>query len=260
MDKNIKRLQDVLNKYNEISEKKLKYPEYLIVFSKLKLILEEEVELDDIELIELIDVILEFNKYHQSNRINKETIGLIKRITKNDLFNLEGTLYFAASLKHLLLPYNFNKCTQEYNMLLHISQLEVLLGMIVFLDEKSDYELIQKYNYELSEVFLQYSKAMNIYSKKGLKEIVLSTIILHLCSIFYFSQDEYNQNYEIIATIVKNSIDNYEEFINYCYNEGVYNNFKQIVVKEKDLQNEYRMCKQILDYVYQKEEKRKCKI
>ena len=110
-----------LNLYNEISEKKLSSQEFITIFPKFSLIL-NNFSLDILEMIKLTDVLLEFKNNNQLDKINNETIELIKKITNSKLYNLEGSLYLSILIKHMLISFDINKCEKEYDTILHISR------------------------------------------------------------------------------------------------------------------------------------------
>ena len=242
--------------YNEISEKKLDSKEFITIFPKFSLIL-NNFTLDIFEMIKLTDVLLEFKNNNQLDKINNETIELIKKITNSKLYNLEGSLYLPILIKHMLLSFDINKCEKEYDTILHISKFETLLELITMRFQKKDYDLLQKYNSELSELVLQYKKNIDLYKTKIKGEIILSMMISHLYSIFYFNQLEYDNDYNKLDLMVNNLINNYQQFINYCYNEGIIDNFSKIMLEPDEIKKEYSVSKKMLDYTFDNLNKKK---
>ena len=245
-----------LNVYNEISEKKLDSKEFITIFPKFSLIL-NNFTLDIFEMIKLTDVLLEFKNNNQLDKINNETIELIKKITNSKLYNLEGSLYLPILIKHMLISFDINKCEKEYDTILHISKFETLLELITMRFQKKDYDLLQKYNSELSELVLQYKKNIDLYKTKIKGEIILSMMISHLYSIFYFNQLEYDNDYNKMDLMVNNLINNYQQFINYCYNEGIIDNFSKIMLEPDEIKKEYSVSKKMLDYTFDNLNKKK---
>ena len=245
-----------LNVYNEISEKKLDSKEFITIFPKFSLIL-NNFTLDIFEMIKLTDVLLEFKNNNQLDKINNETIELIKKITNSKLYNLEGSLYLPILIKHMLISFDINKCEKEYDTILHISKFETLLELITMRFQKKDYDLLQKYNSELSELVLQYKKNIDLYKTKIKGEIILSMMISHLYSIFYFNQLEYDSDYNKLDLMVNNLINNYQQFINYCYNEGIIDNFSKIMLEPDEIKKEYSVSKKMLDYTFDNLNKKK---
>ena len=245
-----------LNVYNEISEKKLSSQEFITIFPKFSLIL-NNFSLDILEMIKLTDVLLEFKNNNQLDKINNETIELIKKITNSKLYNLEGSLYLSILIKHMLISFDINKCEKEYDTILHISRFETLLELITMRFQKNDYDLLQKYNSELSELVLQYKKNIDLYKTKIKGEIILSMMISHLYSIFYFNQLEYDNDYNTLDLMVNNLINNYQQFINYCYNEGIVDNFSKIILEPDEIKKEYSVSKKMLDYTFDNLNKKK---
>ena len=123
--------------------------------------------------------------------------------------------------------------------------------------QKNDYDLLQKYNSELSELVLQYKKNIDLYKTKIKGEIILSMMISHLYSIFYFNQLEYDNDYNTLDLMVNNLINNYQQFINYCYNEGIVDNFSKIILEPDEIKKEYSVSKKMLDYTFDNLNKKK---
>ena len=244
-------INNFINIYNRISEKELPPQEFISIFPKFSLIL-NNFSLDIVEMIELTDILLEFKNNYQLDKINNETVDLIKKITKSKLYNLGGYLSISILIKHMLLSFDINKCEREYDTILHISSFETLLELITIIFQNKDYKLLQKYNNELSELSLQYKKNIDLYKTKIKGEIVLSTIMSHLYSIFYFNQLEYNKEYSTLDLIVNNLINNYQQVVNYCYNESILNNFSKIALTPSEIKKEYSASKKMLDYTFDK--------
>ena len=255
----MKTISDFLNIYSNISEKKITQQEFIDIFPKFALII-NYFSLDVIEMIELVDTLVEFKNCHQIAKINEKTVILLKKTTNNKFYNLEKTLYISRLLKHLLLPFNINKCKEEYDTFLHISTFETLLDLIVNVFNKEDYNLLQTYNYELSEISLQYKKNRELYKKKINDEIILYTLMSHIYAIYYFNQEQYGNDYSNLNLLINNTIDNYQQLINYCYAEGISDNFKKIILEKKEIYKEYEVCRKIIDYFFddKNKEKRKC--
>ena len=253
--------KSLLEIYNSMSDNKLNYEILNIILPKLKMIKQYDT-LDDVELVCLIDALIDFHKKKQLDKINKETLELFKKMTKDELFDLERTLYFSINLRHLLIPYNINKCDSEIDVLMHISKFESLLDMIVISFDMNDYNMLSKYNYELSEIALLYKKVMDLYNEKIRKdkeEIVLYLNLSHMFAIFYFDQDEYNKDYAKFEEGMINTINNYQDFINYCYEEGICENFTKDILYIEEIEKEYASCKKMLDYIFKDKDKGKVK-
>ena len=248
----------ILENYNKISNKPLNNDDFLIIFPKIILIL-NKINIDEVGMVELIDVLLEFKELNKIDQITEESIKIVIKAIKNTKVNLEGVLYFPLILKHMLLPYQLDKCDEEYNLLLFLSEFDILVESISKVFEKKDFEVLFKYNQELVKTIIEYKKAQKIYKECPYNQYILSTMISHLVTTFYFNQGNYDNKYDLIVTITKNIVDGYQGFINYCYNEGIYENFTKIYLEEDKIQKEYIVSQNMLDYAYEieKEEKRK---
>ena len=255
------KINSIFNFYNSISDNKLSREDFVVILPKLLIII-SNIKLDIVDIIQIIDTLLEFKEYQQLDKINKETIYLLKKITNNKFFKLEGSIYLSVFLKHLLLHFNLNKCKNNYEKLLHISTFETLVELLEKFLNNDDLSLLRAYNFELSELIIQYKLNKQLYNQTIHNEIILKTMMTHFYSIFYFNLDEYDYNYRELGVLVNNSINNYQQFINYCYNEEICDNFTKIVLETNEIEKEYEVCKKMLDYVFndlQKEKKkRKC--
>ena len=258
MDKLYKQINNIFKIYNNISDKKISHDDFVVILPKLLLIL-KDFSLDIIDIIQVIDVLIEFNEYNALNKINKDTINLVKKITMNSFFSIERTLYLSVFLKHFLLPFNLNKCKMEYEKTFHISTFENMIELIEAFLNDEDLKLLKVYNYELSEIILQYKENKQLYNQVIHNEIILKTMILHFYSVFYFNIDEYDYNYAFLDMIVKNSINNYQQFVNYCYNEKLCDNFAKIVLDTNEINKEYEVSQKMLNYAFNtlQEEKKK---
>lgn len=233
--------------YNSVSEKKLDIEKFRIISSKIQLII-KYFSFEKIEMIGLIDVLVFFQEKNQLERINRETLSFIKKLT-------DSSLYSPIIIKHILLPSYINKCENEEQELYHISTFETVLEMMNKFCKMEDYNVLNKYNDRLCELLLHYKKAMDLYTKNIQKEVKLSTILSHIFSIFYFNEDEYHNDYIKLTTLYENSINNYQDIVDYCSYEGISNNFTSVFLTEEELQKEYIACKKMIDYIFNNKEK-----
>ena len=254
----------LLNIYNQISDEKLDQKELLTILPKLYLIM-NKVKMDEIEIIRIIDVLEEIKKQGQLEKINPELIDLVIRITNKDNITLEGTLYFSIILKHVTLPYNLNICDKDYNLMMFLSEFEILLELINKMLNKEDLVILDKYNHELKEVILRYKEVREMYKKHVTKDIILSFFISHFASMLYFKLDDYEYDYDLLIEAVDNIIfDNatYQKFIDYCCSYGLHKNFTRIPDDLTGIELEYIVSNDMLKYIFdwkKQEEKKKRK-
>jgi len=240
--------------YNSVSDKEIKEEDIKMLLPKLGIIL-SNIKLDNIEIIDLIDTLLEFEKYNRLDDINIETINILVTIVRINKNELEETLYFPLLLKLLLLPYNIIQNQDKNEIILFLSEFELLLDLFLKIDVKNK-QILLKYNEEFVKVVSEYNKAISLCRNNKQCDLMLEIMISHLSSLLYFNQVFYNKNYELIVLITQRIIDNYNDFVNYLKKENVTDN---IIKVDSDIIKEYEVCKKMLDFIYTKEEKRKCK-
>lgn len=248
----------IIDLYNKISEEKINQDELSIILPKLYLIM-NKIEMDEVEIIMVIDTLREINNLNQIEKITPEIIDLIIKITKNDKINLEGTLYFSIILKHVILPYSLNKCNQDYNLMMYLSEFELLIELINKMLNKKDLIILDKYNHELTEIIKKYKEVMAIYKKYVINDVILNTMISHFSSMLYFNLDDYDKKYDLLMEIVINIINNYQPFIDYCCSYGIHKNFTRINTDLKGIEMEYIISNDMLKYLYNNNEKGKIK-
>ena len=254
-------IEKILELYNLISNTNINFNEEKEIIEKLKLIL-SKVDLDNIEIIELIDTLLCFKKLNLLENINEKTIDLIIKINKNTIVNLEGTLYFSIILKHFLLPHNENKCDNEYNINIFLSEFEIIIRLIDEILDKESFKVLIKYNLYLGKLVLEYKKMKKLLKNKNYNVVIIKTMFSHMLALFYFNQEKYDSNYDLINQIIESIIYNYQEFINYCYTENIYQNYSKLFLEPEEIKKEYEVCQNMLDYTYscmkENKSKRKC--
>ena len=250
----------IIEIYNQISDDKIDKEDLLKILPKLYLIM-NKVELDDIDLINIIDVLKEIRNLNLIDMITPEIIDLVNRITKNDKINLEGTLYFPVILKHVILPYNKNNCDKDYNLIVFLSEFEILIELINKMLNKKDIDILDKYNHELKEVSLRYKEARKLYDKYVINDVILRAMLSHFATMIYFNLDDYDGDYDLIIEILYNIISSYQEFIDYCCSLGIHKNFTRISNDLSGIEMEYIVSNDMLKHLYnsKKEEKKKRK-
>ncbi len=253
--------KQILEIYNKISDDKLDNSELLTILPKLYLII-NKVNVDEVELIRTVDVLKEINKYNKLDNVTPEVIDLIIRSIKNGDIDLEGAVYFSIMLKHVILPYNENFCDEEYNTVLFLSEFEIFIELFNKMLKKKDLIILDKYNHELKEVIVKYKEVMNIYKRCVINDVMFGAMISHFAAMLYFNLDDYDFDYDLISDLSYDLINNYQKFIDYCFNLGIHKNFTRIQEDLKGIEYEYAVSNEMLKYTYnnKKEEKikRKC--
>ena len=249
---------NILEVYNRISENKISIEDFLVILPKIHTIL-TKIDLDMVEIIELVDTLLIFKNNNKLNNINEESIKLLVKIIKTEKSIIDGNLYFNLKLKFLLLPFDLNKCEKE--ILLFLSEFEVFLDLISKVSTNNDYNMLWKYNEELVMLMFEYKKVVNLYQDNNKYNLINSTTLSHLASLFYFNQDEYGKDSIFFYKLAKKLLENNSDLVKYYINEGIYHNFGKLILSPKEIEKEYILNKNMLDYEYnqEKEEKRKCK-
>ena len=242
----------IINIYNEISEEKIDENKLNEIQSELEIIL-SNVKLDIPEIIELIDVLFEFNELGEKNKINNESVCLVDKIIKKDDF-LDSTCYFPLYLKHILLPYNKNKCTSEYDLVMFIGEFEHI-QTILNEDLNEDLKILDEYNPELCQLIYTYHAC-----KQRCKDNLFQTIFSHIVSLFYFKLDNYDKDFELLEEITNSFINNYNDYIDYFSEVNIANNINSFNPDSEILKKEYEISEKIVNYIIDnKRMKRKCK-
>ena len=174
--------------YNHFSDNKITKEELNDILPKIYMILSRRL-LDNIELVKIIDVLKEFRELNMLDKITFESIDLIMNPTKNKDNFLEGTVYLPIILKHILLPFNLNRCNDKKELLLFLSEFEIALEMINKFYKKKELEILEKYNKELKDVVEVYKEANRIYKNNLGNEIILGTMLGHITTMLYFKID-----------------------------------------------------------------------
>lgn len=245
--------------YDAISDIKLDDVTLELILPKIEII-KSKIDLDDVDLVNLVDVLLEFNQLGMMDKINDESLSLLCKIININDSIIDETIYVPILLKHLLIPYNLNKCQNEYDLSPFMAEFENMLESINKVFSFDDYKVLNKYNSELSNLMISYKKCHEIYENGVNQELILSTILSHIMGLFYFKMDDYNQKYELLEEITASLVDNYQGFIDYCIVNNIIDNFDRINLSSEQINKEYRISNDILDYAFSNEKiKRECK-
>ena len=152
---------NILGIYNTISDKTIDKETFFVILPKLHIIL-TNFNLDYIEIIDLIDTLLIFKENNLLKLINEESIKLLVKITDSKDI-LEKSLYFPLVLKHLLLPVELNKCEEEYEIMLFLSEFEMILELINKKLSQQELDTLKKYNTDLYDLSCEYKKIYELY-------------------------------------------------------------------------------------------------
>ena len=250
--------KSIMNIYNLISDDKIDESELLTILPKLYLIM-NKVDMDEIEIVRMIDTLREIRNKNRFDSVTPELVDLIIKTTKNDIIDLEDTLYFDVILKNTVLPYNENICDKDYNLMLFLSGFELYLEFINQMLKKKDLVILDKYNHELVEIIKRYKQVQYIYKQCVVNDVILSTMISHFASMLYFNLEEFDYDYDLLTRIVSNIINNYQKFIDYCCSLGLHKNFTRISTDLSGIEKEYSVSYDMMKYLYKNEKNEKIK-
>ncbi len=246
--------RELMKIYNEVSDQKLTFDDTLPILSKFNLII-GKIPMDNIEMVMLIDVLKEFEKDNNLDKITTESLNLLSKIigNENNEFHQEDALYIPRRLKHLLLPSYLNKCENEYDLPIFLAEFDILLGLMHENMKQSDYELLKKYNSDLNEIIKRYSTIITNYRKSELCKksgtadiIIVDTTISHLATMLYFGLSNYDYTYDLLNKVTNSIIENYLDFMYYCYTEDVYKDILHMHFNPDNVLKEYTLCNELL--------------
>ena len=250
--------EKIKNIYNLVSDEEISDSELDIILPKLYLIL-NNVKLDEVEIISVIDELRKINNIGLLDKIDEEIIKIIYKISKNDYLNLQETLYFSELIKDVIIPYNLNICENDYKLMMFLSEFEIYLELAKEALNDNDLIVLDKFNHELTEIIRKYKEVSRLYKENECKDIMLGFIISHLASILYFNLDEFDHDYNLILEVFEKIIENHQEFVNYCYDEGIDKNFNINSFSVYDTKKEYIISNKMLEYVYNEKNNKKIK-
>ena len=241
--------------YEGISHKKLMYDDFMAILPKLKIV-RKHLPLNGVELIKLIDELMVFKSKKVLEKIDDETVDLVKKLYYGELqFGILGLLSPTEILKHILLPYRTNTCTKEKEIYIHIAGFEFLLDLMAkTIDKNNKYqqEIIRKNNSELFELLMHYY--LCIEKAETTQKTIICSALVNAFGLFYFKQDDYDNDYSLLDSITNNIVENKEIFIDYCDKEGI----KELFFTPEDYKSTYTAINKLIDESYNvKKEKRK---
>ncbi len=240
--------------YEGISHKRLDYNKFMDIFSKLKIV-RKHIPIKGLELIIVIDELMDLKEKDLLEQINDETMDLVKRLYfGQSIFNEFGNVPVSNIIKHLLTPYQKNTCKNVRETGRHMDDFEFIfsfLGTIVDKDNVWEQHIIKKYNSSLYELLIHYYKNHERLSK--INNELLASAVLNMYSVFYFKQDEYENDYTFLDEFVDNAISNRSEFLEYCDQEGI----KLYYLKAEDVNTTYAGIIKYIDESYKLRKKGK---
>ena len=233
--------------YEGINKKRLKYDDFIAILPKLNTV-RKHIPVGGIELILVIDELMDFREKNLLDQINDETMDLVKKLYfAQTIFDSLGKFPVSSIIKHLLIPYQKNICKKEKETGKHMNDFEVLfsyLGEIIAKDNVWQQEILRKYNSSLYELLMHFYLCKDRVSE--INNVELASAILNMFSVFYFKQDEYDNDYSFLDEFVDNAIFNKREFIEYCNQEGI----KVFFLNKEDYNNTYRGIIKYIDESY----------
>ena len=253
---------DIIKEYKEIYHDLLDYEKLKKVLPTLNF-LNKNVNFDEIELLNTIDVLFDFCDNSLLNKINNETITLlIKILGTNNLKN--KILYFPILLKHLLFPYNLNKCNNEFDIIVFLSQFDFFTDLMCINLNKKNLELVKKYNVELYELIKNYKiiikeyENSQLYKKISLNDkLVINATLSHLKTILYFNLSLFDYKYELMYKVFNNIITNYIGYLYECCQYDIYSDTINLKIDPHNILNEYKLCYDLINQEYNESIKKK---
>lgn len=240
----------ILEIYYRVSRKKIDVDDLVSVLPKVQLML-TKIKLDNVEIVNLIDVLVDIKKVNMLDKVTSESLDLIVNSVCEDNGRIDRSIYLPLMVRHILLPYNVNRCDNKNELLLFLSQYEMVVELIIKFFKEKDYIILEKYNPELADVIDAYRNTMRLYKTIIGKEYVLCNIIAHMSTMLYFKLDEYNFDYGLVEETASRLMDNYDEFIDYCQKEDILDNFRNYFVSMENIQKEYVVSEKFLKYTYE---------
>ena len=118
---------------------------------------------------------------------------------------------------------------------------------------------MDKYNHDLKEIIIHYKESERIYKKYVVNDILLDMMLSHFATMLYFNLEDFNYDYDVLIDILYQIIDNYQEFIDYCYVSRIHKNYTSLIVDNSMIIKEYKMSYDMLKFYYDNKNKGKIK-
>ena len=246
----------IKNMYNEITGLDLTYEDFVAIYPKLKMI--NNIGVADNENAQMIYFLLDFKKNNLLDRLNLESINLASSIYLTQKM-IPGALAgntFSIILRHLLYPYKLNKCDEHSDVYSHMFSFELFFSLVCGIHKNLSLLFpVYKYNSELNEMVLRFNKLEGKYGDVLRRNPSLPGAIIHIFSIFYFNQDIYDNDYELLNQIVNNICEDEIAFMKYCEEEDI----EILATTKEKIDGAFKGLINMIDIAYTKkrEEKRK---
>ena len=247
--------KNILEIYKKNFEKEVDSHKVKNILPKIYLIT-KNYSMDEIDLLNIVDTLIEFNDNNMLDKINEETIKLLKTITaSNDI--KEDVPYFSLLLKHLLLPFYLNKCDSSYNLSVFLNQFDCLTDLMSINLDDNELEIVKKYNLELYELVKNYKLVINDYENSDLykysslnDKLVINTTLSHLKTMLYFNLSMFEYKYELVKKVFNNIISNYVDYLYECSQYDIYSDSINLRINPKNVLNEYKLCFDLIKQEY----------
>ena len=248
--------------YDDSINKELHFKELQDIKKELELIC-PIVVFDEFVLQDIIDTLFYFKNLNLLNTINKESLDLLLQIfyaSRDDMFDSLNNIYFTRHLRNLLLPFNMNRCDEEYNITNFLNEFDIFINLIKDNCNTEDYKTLKKYNTNLYEISGHYYEIMNkiektyLFRYSGIKEkMQLNGVITHLATLVYFSLDKYNYQYDLLDETLNEIFNNIIDFFVICDRFLIFQDI--LPSDEQETLREYKYCVELLDKQFGKRKK-----
>ena len=245
----------IIDLYNAVSEEKIDEIELNELMPKLYMII-NKTETKEIEIIELIDTLKEIKRKCNYEKITPEIVDLVIKLTKDNKNELEDCIYFGMLLKHVILPFDKNICDNDYDFMLFLSEFEIFIELASKYLNNNEMKVLDKYNHELKQIIMNYKDMKKIYNNCVNKDILLNQMMSHFAVILYFNLERFDYDYDLLILLLEKLINNYYEFVDYCYSHGIDKNYN---ILNNNIEKEYKISYDMLNYIYNNKNKEKIK-
>ena len=254
--------EELLNKYNALSDKKVDIFDIESIYSKF-LLITSIISFDEKETIDLVNILLEFKNNNVLEKINEESMILLSRAMGNiEGFSLEDSKYFCIRLKHLLMPSSLNRPSSEDldDTVCYLAEFDIMINNILTEFQKRDYLLLKKYNNELFNIVIEYKKIINEYqsievtdTRYVIDDMIIDITFTHLATMLYFMIDECHHDYSLFGKVAHRIIENFQEFLFQCRIYHIFEDTTQMVFNPTNVYNEFAICKDMLEKEFKKD-------
>ncbi len=223
------------------------------------------VDFDEYIVNDLIETALYFKKLNILNKINNETISLLRQIVfgnKDEIFKNDNSMFLSKYLKYLLLPFNYNYCDKEYNLEYFLGEFDVFINLIIDNCNMEDYINLCKYNNELYEIIGRFYKIKNdlfetnLFIYSSIKEkMILNGMLSHLTTLLYLSINDFDYNYDLLNETFNDILNNIFDLFIVCDDNKLFQDI--IPSDENEIIREYEFCLNLLKHKHENKIKRR---